>query len=121
MAYIAALDVKCLHTTHEFAALTAALAAGKAEALRIWDRDEHQDRGSCGGAMLELDKRSKLYKIAKESGLIDFSDAFVCIPLPEGVRSQNADISQGQMAAFRKALETAGYGKAIKRYWTYID
>jgi hypothetical protein len=105
----------------ELEALRAAKAAGDAEALRIWERDEKQDRGSCGDAMLEFDKRSKLFKAAVASGEFRFSDAFVVLPLPEGIRSQNADIYQGQKRAFRNKLIELGYEKAIKRFWTYID
>ncbi len=105
----------------ELEVLKIAKAAGEAEALRIWELDGKEDRGSCGGAMLELKKNSKLFKVASQSGEIKFSDAFVSLSLPAGIRSQNADIYQGQMRAFRNVLVEAGYEKAIKRFWTYID
>lgn len=106
----------------ELEVLTAAKAAGDAVALALWERDEHQDRGSCGGAMLELDGRSKLAKVARDMGILSGSTNFVSSGLlPEGIRTQNADIYQGHMRAFREKLIEAGYGKTIKRFWTYID
>lgn len=104
----------------ELDTLIAAKAAGDSEALRVWKRDEEQDRGSCGGAMLELDKRSTLYKVAPEAG-ITLLDGFVALRLPDGIRSQNMDIPEAQYRAFKKVIEDAGYGKAIKRFWTYVD
>lgn len=44
-----------------------------------------------------------------------------CLALPPEVRSQNADIWQDSMQAFRKVLIEAGLEKAIKKFWTYID
>lgn len=105
------------------AALQAALNAATAAALQVWDRDEHQDRGSCGNAMLEFDARSTVAKVAEQMGLTYRSgrELWLNLPLPAGVRSQNADIPQEQKRAFRAALEAAGYGKAVKRFWTYTD
>ena len=41
--------------------------------------------------------------------------------IPEGLCSQNADIYQDSMSAFRDVLIAHGFGKAIKKFWTYID
>jgi hypothetical protein len=108
----------------ELQALKAARAAALAKSRAIWERDGKQDRGSCGGAILKLDARSKLAKVAvaegfasKESG----SDIYVNSNIAEGVHSQNADIWQDSMRAFRDVIEAAGYAKAIKKFWTYID
>jgi hypothetical protein len=97
-----------------------AKAAGEAAALAVWDRDQHQDRGSCGGAMLSLKKNTKLFKAAKAAGLISF-DCYLGLPMPDGIASQNADIKQDQYRAFRKVLIEAGHEKAIAKFWTYID
>lgn len=107
----------------ELEILNAAQKAAFAKSLEIWERDEKQDRGSCGGAMLQLDGRSKLAKVAVAEGFAYQSgrEIFVKSQIAEGVRSQNADIWQGAMAAFRQEIEAAGYGKAVKRYWSYID
>ena len=104
-------------------ALKAAAEAGRIAALAVWDRDEHQDRGSCGGAMLELDARTVVARQALALGLAHKSgnEVYLSLPFPEGVRSQNADIPQVQYKAFRDSLEAAGFGKAVKRHWTYTD
>jgi hypothetical protein len=103
--------------------LEQAKAAALAKSQEIWDRDEHQDRGSCGGAVMMLDARTKLAKLAIEKGLAWGSgkDVYVNVILAEGVRSQNADIYQDSARAFRKVLIDAGFEKAIKKFWTYID
>lgn len=105
----------------EIETLAKAKVAGEAAALAIWERDEKQDRGSCGGAMLELDARSRLYKAIKASNIVKLMDGFVILSAPEGVRSQNMDIPEAQYRAFKKTIEEAGFGKAIKRFWTYVD
>jgi hypothetical protein len=107
----------------EIQALQAAREAALAKSAAIWERDERQDRGSCGGAILMLDGRSKLAKVAVAEGFAykSGSDIFVNSNIAEGVRSQNADIWQDSMRAFRSAIEAAGYAKAVKKFWTYID
>ena len=103
--------------------LNVAKAAAIAEANRIWVRDEMRDCGSCGGAILELDGRTKLAKIAVQLGIADKRSDGIYVPaiVPDGIRSQNADIPQGSMYAFKKVLEENGCGNAIKRFWTYVD
>lgn len=107
----------------ELQALQSARAAALAKSQAIWERDERQDRGSCGGAILYLDARSKLAKVAVAEGFASkcSGDISVNANIAEGVRSQNADIWQDSMRAFKNELEAAGYGKAIKKFWTYID
>ena len=102
------------------AALDDALLAGERAALATWIRDGKRDRGSCGGAVLILDGRSKLAKTAIARG-IGYNDGMIVLPLPADIQSQNADIPQAQYAAFRESLEVAGFGPAIKKFWTYID
>lgn len=46
-----------------------AASAAKSAALAVWDRDEHQDRGSCGGAVLLLKKGRKFTKAAVAAGV----------------------------------------------------
>jgi predicted O-methyltransferase YrrM len=102
--------------------LSGAVEAAKAEALRIWKRDNEIDCGSCGGAMLSFDARSKVAKIASEMGLTGGgSECWLYLKKPDGVRSQNADIPQGMYRVFREHLEKAGLGKAVKKFWNYID
>ena len=102
--------------------LETAKAASIAKSLEIWERDGKQDRGSCGGAIMYLDRRSKLAKIALEYGYAyNGSDVTVKGFIGEGVRSQNADIYQDSMRAFRQVLIDNGCEKAIKKFWTYID
>lgn len=100
--------------------LRAAVDAANAEALRIWKRDNERDCGSCGGAMLEFDGRSKVLKVATAMGLTG-RDTGLYLKSPDVVRSQNADIPQGMYRVFREHLEANGLGKAIKRHWNYID
>lgn len=104
-------------------ALEAATVAGNAAALAVWHRDECQDRGSCGGAMLEFDSRTRVAKQAEAMGITYRSgkEIWLRLDLPSGVRSQNADIPQAQHRAFRQELEARGFTKAIKRHWTYTD
>jgi hypothetical protein len=96
-----------------------AVAAGEAAAIAVWDRDEHKDGGSCGGAMILLNGRTKIYAAAVAAGLV--TGDYVYLSLPKGIRSQNADIPQAQYRAFRKVLEDEGYASAVKRFWTYVD
>ena len=104
-------------------ALRAAVAAGEAAALAVWDRDEHQDRGSCGGAMLEFDGRTIVAKAAEQLGIVYRSgkEYWLRLDMPAGIRSQNLDIPEAQFRAFRVSLEAAGLGSAIKRAWSYVD
>lgn len=100
-----------------------AKAASLAKSLEIWKRDEERDCGSCGGAIMFLDARSKLAKVAVAEGFACGNAGDIAVKgfiAPE-VRSQNADISQDAMRAFKKVLEENGYAKAIKKFWTYID
>jgi hypothetical protein len=103
--------------------LAAAKAASIAKSLALWERDEKQDCGSCGSAVMLLDARSKLAKVAIAEGYATKSggDVYVTHFIGEGVRSQNADIWQDSMRAFREVLIANGYEKAIKKFWTYID
>ena len=104
-------------------ALREAVEAGNSAAISVWDRDEHQDRGSCGGARLEFDGRSTVAKVAESIGIVYRSgkEYWLRLDLPAGIRSQNADIPQSQHRAFRQSLEASGLGKSIKRHWTYTD
>lgn len=103
--------------------LEQAKAASIAKSLEIWKRDNEQDRGSCGAAILYLDRRSKLAKVALANGFAYDGSGDISVNrfIGEGVRSQNADIYQDAMKAFKDVLEANGYGKAIKKFWTYID
>lgn len=107
----------------ELEVLNRAKQAAEAEALRIWERDGKIDCGSCGNAVMLLDKRSKLTKAAIAGGFAwsNGGDVFVKGFVPDCVKSQNADISQGAARAFRQVLIDAGYEKSIKKFWTYID
>src|SRR4051812_46969824 len=107
----------------ELEALKAAREVALAKSLAIWERDERQDRGSCGSAILYLDARSKLAKVALAEGFAQNLSGNISVKqnIAEGVRSQNADIYQDSMRAFLQSLEAAGYGKAVKKFWTYID
>jgi hypothetical protein len=64
-------------------------------------------------------------KLAKEAVALGFAraggDISVNHFIPTGIRSQNADIYQDSMSAFREVLIAHGHGKAIKKFWTYID
>jgi hypothetical protein len=115
--------IAAIEPSKELQALQAARDAALKKSLALWERDERQDRGSCGGAIMKLDARSKLAKVALANGFASQmgSDIFVNSNIAEGVRSQNADIWQDSMRAFKNTLEAAGYGKAIKKFWTYID
>lgn len=103
--------------------LEQAKAASIAKSLEIWKRDNERDCGSCGAAILYLDSRTNLAKVALENGFAwnGSGDISVNRFIGEGVRSQNADIYQDSMRAFKDVLEANGYGKAIKKFWTYID
>lgn len=101
-----------------------AAQAARSAALAVWERDEHQDRGSCGGAVLLLKAGRKLTKAALELGVATKAgkDIFVNRLVPaEVVKSQNADIDQAAARAFRQVLLDNGCGDAIKKFWTYID
>ena len=107
----------------ELEVLQAAREAALKKSLELWERDKQIDRGSCGGAIMQLDARSKLAKVAVANGFANKSgrDLFVNSNIAEGVRSQNSDIWQDSMRAFKQSLEAAGYGRTIKKFWTYID
>jgi hypothetical protein len=107
--------------TKELAALKAATEAASTEALRLWERDGKEDRGSCGSACMSLKMSTKLGKAAVANGYTTGPDGYVAIKMPEGIQSQNADIWQGWMIAFRRSLIAAGYESAISKFWTYID
>lgn len=103
--------------------LAAAKAASIAKSLEIWERDGKRDCGSCGSAIMYLDARSKLAKVAIAEGYAHQSCGEISVNhcLGEGIRSQNADIPQDSLRAFKKVLEENGYAKAIKKFWTYVD
>lgn len=103
--------------------LSLAKAAGDAAALAIWERDGKIDCGSCGGTCCQLDARLGISKAALAQGLAYPSgkEIWLQLQLPEGVRSQNADIEQAQYRAFRAVLEAEGFGKAVKKCWDYTD
>ena len=102
--------------------LTEAREAAEAKAWSLWVRDEMQDRGSCGGAIMYLKANTRLAKEAVALGFASSGgDVSVNYFIPAVVRTQNADIYQDSMSAFRQVLIDNGYGKAIKKFWTYID
>jgi hypothetical protein len=103
--------------------LEQAKQASIAKSLEIWERDGKQDCGSCGGAIMYLDSRTKLAKIAVATGYARDASGDIAVNqfLGEGVCTQNADIYQDSMYAFKQVLEANGYGKAIKRFWDYVD
>ncbi len=102
--------------------LELAKAASIAKSLEIWERDGKRDCGSCGSAIMYLDRRSKLARVALAEGYAyDGGDISVKRFVGEGIASQNADIDQDSMRAFRQVLIDNGYEKAIKKFWTYID
>lgn len=103
--------------------LEMAKAASIAKSLEIWERDGKRDCGSCGSCVTLLDARSKLAKVALAEGFAFTTggDIYVNHFIAPEVRSQNADIDQDAGRAFKKVLEENGYGKAIKKFWTYID
>ena len=100
--------------------LVMANEAAAAAALKIWKRDGKQDRGACGGAVLELDQRSKLYKTAEAMGF-RVTNGSIHLELPREIASQNVEISEAQYLAFKSVIEAGGYSKAIKRFRTYVD
>ena len=104
--------------------LATAKAAAHAKALAIWERDGKIDCGTCGGAVFLLKKNTKLAKAAIAGGYAHGDDSpsikYDAL-VPEGVRSQNADIQQDAARAFKKVIEDAGLGFAIKKFWTYVD
>ena len=101
-------------------ALDYALDAGRRAALAVWIRDGKVDRGSCGGSVMILDRRSKLAKAAVARG-IAYKEGMVILLPPAGIQSQNADVWQALYGAFRDSLEAYGFGPAIKKFWNYID
>lgn len=103
--------------------LKLAKEASIAKSLEVWERDGKRDCGACGGAMMFLDARSKLAKVAVAEGYAwgNSGDISVNRFLGEGIRSQNADIPEDSMRAFKNVLEANGFGKAIKKFWTYTD
>lgn len=103
--------------------LEAAAQASRDAAQAQWDRDGHKDCGSCGGAMMQLDSRTKIAKRAVELKLAYQSgkDIFVMAPEPEGIASQHGAIPQAAMRAFRETLVERGYASAVKKFWTYVD
>lgn len=95
-----------------------------ATSLAVYERDGKRDCGSCGGAIMYLDKRSKLAKVAIAEGYAyDGGDVSLNREsyMADGIRSQNADIPQDAMREFRRVLIANGYEKAIKKFWTYVD
>lgn len=102
--------------------LKLAKEAAFAKSLEIWERDGKRDCGSCGGAIMYLDRRSKLAKVALAEGYAyDGGDVTVTDYVAPGIASQNADIPQDALRAFKRVLEENGFGKAIKKFWTYVD
>lgn len=104
-------------------ALNFAKAASEVASLRVWERDGKMDCGSCGSCVTLLDGRSKLAKVALEQGMAFTTggDIYLNHFIADGIRSQNADIDQEAGRAAVNSLKASGYGKAIKKFWTYID
>lgn len=105
------------------ALLADACKKADAAALAQWEADGKMDCGTCGGAMLQLDSRTVLAKLAIEAGLASKSGSavYVSLKLPDGVRSQNMAIPVKQMEAFKAELIAQGAGTVIRRYWSYVD
>lgn len=101
------------------AILEAARKAGDKAAWAQFERDGKKDCGSCGGAMLALNRGSALYKAAAEMGLA--GDGYVRLRTPDGIRTQHMEVEVQQYRAFRQALVDAGCGGAVTKFWTYVD
>lgn len=103
-------------------ALDAAVKAHHEAATAQFERDGKDDCGSCGNYMLLFDSRSRLTKVAIERGLASRGrDPYLRLGMPDGIRTQNADVYQNAGRAFRDSLIATGYGKAVRKFWTYID
>lgn len=103
-------------------ALDAAVKAHHEAATATFERDGKVDCGSCGNFMLLFDARSRLTKLAIERGLASTGDEpYLQLSMPDGIRTQNADVYQNAGRAFRNSLIANGYEKAIRKFWTYID
>jgi len=103
-----------------------AIEASNKAALARWIADGRVDAGSCGGYMLELRKggvkgAKAFFAAAVSAGIVGHHEGFVRLPVPEGIRSQNADITEDAFRAFRKVLDDAGLGAFVKRAWSYTD
>jgi hypothetical protein len=84
--------------------LQEAVDAHHRKAAELWERDGRRDCGSCGGACLYLDKRSTVCRAGTAMGLVDGNSGAVLIRLPDGIRTQNADVYQDSLRAFRDVL-----------------
>ncbi len=103
--------------------LAEARAAAEARTLQIFEMQGKQDCGCCGGAIMYLKGNTKLAKVAVAEGYAYGTGGDISVKsfVGEGVRTQNIDVWQGAIIAFRDVLIANGYGKAIKKFWTYID
>jgi len=90
--------------------IDAAQAAHDAAALRIWERDEREDRGSCGGFILTLHASSAVAKalIARKLGYRSSPGVTVAFRIPAEIRSQNADVPDAACRAARAVFEANG-------------
>lgn len=112
--------------TNLFPVLTVAqdaLLASNAAANAVWERDGKVDKGTCGGAMCQLDARSVFAKAAIMAGIARVSgkEVWLSLPVPTGIRSQNMDIPEAMQEAALEVIRKAGFGSAIKKAWTYVD
>ena len=103
--------------------LTLAVLAAREKMLAVWHRNGEKDCGACGGAICQLDGRTVLANRALARGFAYQSgrEIFVMLQRPDTIHSQNADIDQEGMRAFRETLIAHGHANAIKKYWNYID
>jgi hypothetical protein len=109
--------------TDELNTLQAAREASLATSLEIWEQQGRKDSGACGGAIMLLDGRSKLAKVALANGFARDvgGDIFVNNAIANGVNSQSGYLYKESLRSFRGVIEAAGYGKSVKKFWTYID
>jgi hypothetical protein len=72
---------------------------------------------------MTLDGRSKLAKVALANGFAYGGGSSIIANdcLAEGISTQSGYLRGESLRAFKDALVAAGYGKAIKKFWTYID
>lgn len=101
--------------------IEAAKQAHDAAAWRVWERDEFEDRGSCGGFMLALDARSPVAKRLHERKLgtkLSGPGIYVMFPIDGRIRSQNADIPEAAGRAARAIFEAAGVRIVEARSYT---
>lgn len=104
-------------------AVLAARAKAEAAARAQYVRDGSGDMGDCGGAMLGFDSRTGIARAAIEYGFAhrQGNETFLNTALPADIRTQHSMVYVAYAAAFRDEIKAQGYGRAIKRYWTYRD